>query len=198
MMLYAAPLLSADECKRLRHSYDRNIRKSEDRDYSGWPVLRLRHFVAEVRDLVGKCVGEAIRAAQDFDTWEIGEGDAALYPETVLLTAMGIGGHHVAHADNVERDADGRWVPNHTPNRTHTAMVYLSESGRDFVGGELHFPDAGVTVAPREGLLVVFPSDGEHRHEVFPVAIHRAMRPDEKRYALSIWLTDQADRAEPL
>jgi predicted 2-oxoglutarate/Fe(II)-dependent dioxygenase YbiX len=192
MMLYAAPLLAAGECAMLRDAYDRNIAKSEDNDYSGWPVLRLRHFVAEARDTVGKCVGEAIRAAQSFDTLALHEGDPRLYPETIILTAMGPGGCHVAHADNVERDAAGRWVPNHTPDRTHTAMVYLSEWwGRDFDGGELHFPAVSVSVRPREGLLVVFPSDGEHVHEVSEVTAG-------KRYALSIWLTDKADRAEPL
>jgi predicted 2-oxoglutarate/Fe(II)-dependent dioxygenase YbiX len=184
MMLYVAPLLMPSECELLRDSYDRNIAKSEDNDYSGWPVLRLRHFVAEVRELVGRCVGEAQRAAETM-------ARRRLYPETIILTAMGPGGYHVAHADNVERDAAGKWAPNHTPNRTHTAMVYLSEWPSDFYGGQLYFPDTGVAVRPRAGLLVAFPSDGNHVHEVSEVTAG-------KRYALSIWLTDQADRAETL
>jgi hypothetical protein len=197
MMLYAAPLLAEIECRLLRRAYEHNIAKSEDNDYSGWPVLRLRHFVGEVRDVVGKCVGEAVRVAEGMQEYRLGvSGEymptlARLYPETIILTAMGPGGHHVAHADNVERDAAGEWVPNHTPNRTHTAMVYLSEWGRDFGGGQLRFPATEVVVRPRTGLLIAFPSDGEHVHEVSEVTFGR-------RYALSIWLTDNADRAEPL
>jgi predicted 2-oxoglutarate/Fe(II)-dependent dioxygenase YbiX len=189
-MLYAAPLLAAGECALLRDSYDRNIGKSEDNDYSGWPVLRLRHFVSEVRDVVGKCVGEAVRAAVRLNL-AAGFNHSPAYPETIILTAMGPGGYHVAHADNVERNAAGEWVPNHTPRRTHTAMVYLSTEGVDFTGGDLVFADNGVIVQPKTGLLVVFPSDGDHVHEVLPVG-------DGKRYALSIWLTDKADRAEQL
>jgi hypothetical protein len=190
MMLYAAPLLAEIECRLLQRAYQHNIAKSEDNDYSGWPVLRLRHFVGEVRDVVGKCVGEAIRVAEAMlQPYRLGIG--GLYPETIVLTAMGPGGYHVAHADNVERGAAGEWVPNHTPHRTHTAMVYLSEWGRDFGGGQLRFPATEVIVRPRAGLLAAFPSDGEHVHEVSEVTAGR-------RYALSIWLTDQADRAEPL
>jgi hypothetical protein len=198
MMLYAAPLLTADECAMLRRAYDDNIEKSEDDDYSGWPVLRLRHFVAEVREVVGKCVGEAVRAAFSMQEYRLGvSGEympaaAALYPETIILTAMGSGGHHIAHADNVRRDVDGRWIPNHTPHRTHTAMVYLSRKGRDFSGGELCFPEAGVTVVQREGMMVVFPSDGDHVHEVLRVG------EGSGRYALSIWLTDLVGHQEAL
>jgi predicted 2-oxoglutarate/Fe(II)-dependent dioxygenase YbiX len=188
MMLYAAPLLTAGECALLRDSYDRNIAKSEDNDYSGWPVLRLRHFVADegIREVVGDCV-----AAAELLASKMGAPIGTLFPETIILTAMGPGGYHVAHADNVERNAAGEWVPNHTPHRTQTAMVYLSEWGRDFGGGQLRFPATEVMVRPRAGLLVAFPSDGEHVHEVLPVT-------GGMRYALSIWLTDRADRAEPL
>ena len=69
---------------------------------------------------------------------------------------------HELHADAVKLDG----TPNHTPTRVATAIIFLSHSTRDFSNGILCFPELGVEIFARPGLLVGFPTDLVHRHEV--------------------------------
>jgi len=75
-------------------------------------------------------------------------------------------------------------VPNHTPQREASAIYYLNET---FDGGEIVFDRERLAVKPRRGLLLAFPSDGDHVHEVLPVR-------SGVRYTMAIWFTTQ----EPL
>jgi hypothetical protein len=93
------------------------------------------------------------------------------------------------HADAQRRLTDGRWVANHTPWRTHVAIIYLTTADVDFRGGTLHLPALGLQIAPRRGLLVGFPSGREHLHEVTTVE-------SGHRLSLSIWMTSEPLRAE--
>jgi predicted 2-oxoglutarate/Fe(II)-dependent dioxygenase YbiX len=102
----------------------------------------------------------------------------------VLIAALGSGGHHSRHADNCRQNEKGDWVPNHTPQREASAIYYLNET---FDGGEIVFDRERLTVQPRRGLLLAFPSDGDHVHEVLPVR-------SGVRYTMPIWFTTQ----EPL
>jgi 2OG-Fe(II) oxygenase superfamily len=102
-----------------------------------------------------------------------------LFTETAILTKFLQGGQMGVHADNCRRDAKGEWAPNHTPNRDVTAIYYLSEG---FVGGELVLPQWGLSIKPRPGLLVTFPSDGRHMHQVDRVE-------SGERYTLTVWMT---------
>src|SRR6266481_2325689 len=104
-----------------------------------------------------------------------------LYPETVILAALGAGGHHSRHADNCRQNERGDWVANHTPQRDVTAIYYLNDT---FEGGEIVFERAQLVVKPRRGLLLAFPSDGAHVHEVLPMR-------SGVRYTMPIWLTKQ-------
>jgi hypothetical protein len=60
---------------------------------------------------------------------------------------------------------EGRWVPNHTPNRVAATTVFLNAPEG---GGELCFID-GASYQPDPGLAVVFPSGHEHVHWTTPV-----------------------------
>jgi hypothetical protein len=53
----------------------------------------------------------------------------SLYAETVILTALGVGGYHSPHADNCRQNEQGDWVANHTAQRdaTGTAIYYLND-----------------------------------------------------------------------
>jgi len=53
-----------------------------------------------------------------------------------------------------------------------------------FEGGEIVFERAQLVVKPRRGLLLAFPSDAGHVHEVLPV--RRGVR-----YTMAIWFTKQ-------
>ena len=109
----------------------------------------------------------------------------AFFAETVLLARIGPGGLHHPHADNSRQDADGNWVPNHTPMRHYSTIAYISE---EFEGGEIRFLDQDLSIRPRTGLLVAFPSDHRYVHEVVPVR-------SGVRYTLPIWYTRAEDRA---
>jgi len=97
----------------------------------------------------------------------------SLVCETALLARLGVGGRHVKHADNCRLDGK----PNHTPNRVVTAIYYLNS---DCEGGEIAFENFNLTIKPQRGLLLMFPSDLEHRHEVLPVKAGT-------RYTAAIW-----------
>src|SRR5215207_8119623 len=84
---------------------------------------------------------------------------------------------------------DGRWVPNHTPWRAYTAMLYLNTSGVDYEGGPLRFPELGPEIVPRAGLLVGFPCGQQYQHEVTAVR-------QGSRYAISMRMTRDPAHAE--
>ncbi|GAB4170960.1 MAG: hypothetical protein OHK0024_07060 [Thalassobaculales bacterium] len=85
------------------------------------------------------------------------------------------GGHYKAHTDGEYQYPDG-W--RRIADRDLSAIIYLDE---DFTGGELDFPDLGLTVRPRAGMAVVFPADRRFRHGAMPVLTGR-------RHAIVTWL----------
>jgi hypothetical protein len=178
MIIQVPDAVGAEDCRRLMTMYDRRIHLTEVRDQTGfpvvyWPLFRDAANAAEiVPRLVEEClrhIGRQLRPAEP------------LYPETVILTAMGPGGHHGRHADNCRQNEHGDWVANHTPQRDVSAIYYLNEA---FEGGEIVFELQQLIVKPRRGLLLAFPSDADHVHEVLPVR-------SGVRYTMPIWFTKQ-------
>jgi len=158
--------------------YDRHVHLTEVKDQTGFPVVYWPQFrdaphAAEiVTRLVEKClrsIGSQLLPVEP------------LYPETVILAAIGADGYHSRHADNCRQNEQGDWVANHTPHRDVSAICYLND---DFDGGEIFFERAQLTVKPRPGLLLAFPSDAGHVHEVLPVR-------SGVRYTMPIWFTKQ-------
>jgi predicted 2-oxoglutarate/Fe(II)-dependent dioxygenase YbiX len=179
MIIQVPDAVGAEDCRRLMTMYDRHVHLATVKDQTGFPVVYWPQFrdasdAAEiVLRLLQEClcnIGSQLRSAEP------------LYPETVILAAMGAGGHHSRHADNCRQNEQGDWVANHTPHRDVSAIYYLNE---EFEGGEIVFERQQLTVKPRRGLLLAFPSDAEHVHEVFPVR-------SGVRYTMPIWLTKQA------
>jgi predicted 2-oxoglutarate/Fe(II)-dependent dioxygenase YbiX len=178
MIIQVADAVGAEDCRRLMTMFDRHVHMTEVRDQTGFPVVYwpqfrdARYAVQIVPRLVEEClrnIGNQPRFA------------APLYPETVILAAIGAGGHHSRHADNCRQNEQGDWVANHTPHRDVSAICYLND---EFDGGEIFFAREQLTVKPRRGLLLVFPSDADHVHEVFPVR-------SGVRYTMPIWFTKQ-------
>ena len=97
----------------------------------------------------------------------------------IAYTRAAEGGAHVLHADAVLEDGS----PNHTAWRVATAMLYLAESGSDFLGGAIHFDGPGRVIEPRAGLFVGFLTDWHHRHFVDTVTAGH-------RDALAFWFMD--------
>jgi hypothetical protein len=105
-------------------------------------------------------------------------GVRGLVLEALFLAALREGGFNKAHADN-QKYVRGKWIPNHTPQRDYTAIVYLNS---DFGGGNLRFPQHNVCIRPHRGLLVAFPSSGDFVHSV--ARVNRGTR-----YSMPVWFT---------
>jgi predicted 2-oxoglutarate/Fe(II)-dependent dioxygenase YbiX len=179
MIIQVADAVGPEDCRRLMTIYDRHVHLTKVRDPTGcpvvyWPLIRDAADAAEIGPrLVEEClcnIGSQLRFAEP------------LYPETVILTAMGRGGRHGRHADNCRQNEHGDWVANHTPQRDVSAIYYLNEA---FEGGEIVFELQQLVVEPRRGLLLAFPSDADHVHEILPVR-------GGVRYTMAIWFTKQA------
>lgn len=98
--------------------------------------------------------------------WEMPQ--LLVYPEN--------GGHYKPHAD-AEQCIDGVWK--RVTNRHITMLLYLDEN---YTGGELTFPDYGITMNPKIGQLLVFPSNRWYIHGVEPLV-------GGNRRVLVCWLT---------
>jgi len=75
------------------------------------------------------------------------------------ILCYGPGGLFAMRADAEMYEAGHGW--RRTDDRDYSLLVYLSDG---FTGGELEFPRHGVTIRPRAGMLVIFPSDHRHVH----------------------------------
>jgi len=181
MIIQIADAAGVEDCRRLMTMYDRHVDLTEVRDSTGhsvvyWPQFRDVPDVEIVPRLIKECqrhIGARL------------ELEDPLYPETVILAAIGAGGHHSRHADNCRLNEQGEWVANHTPHRDVTAIYYLND---EFDGGEIFFERTQLMVKPCRGLLLAFPSDADHVHEVLPVRVG-------VRYTMPIWFTKQQGRA---
>jgi len=101
-----------------------------------------------------------------------------LFIESLFLVALVEGGFHHPHADN-ERYVRKSWVPNHTPHRDYSTILYLNS---DFRGGDLCFAQRKICISPTRGSLVAFPSNGDFLHSVRRVT-------SGIRYSMPIWFT---------
>jgi len=86
-----------------------------------------------------------------------------------------VGGHYIEHNDseNFER---GEW--RRVADRDVSFLFYLNS---EFGGGELEFPDLGLTIKPKKGMMIAFPSYKEYAHKVHPVTWGH-------RYTLVSWV----------
>jgi len=178
MIIQVENAVSAEDCRRLMAVYDRRAHLTRTKDYTGHPVVYWDQFrdVPDAAEIVRRLIEECVRRFGAETKFE-----DRLYPETVILAAIGAGGCHSRHADNCRQNEQGAWVANHTPQRDVSAIYYLNE---EFDGGEIFFEQAQLTVKPRRGLLLAFPGDADHVHEVLPVR-------SGVRYTMPIWFTKQ-------
>ena len=74
-----------------------------------------------------------------------------------------VGGHYIEHND-AETFHDGEWRK--IADRDVSFLFYLNS---EFGGGELEFPELGLTIKPKKGMMIAFPSYKEFEHKVHPV-----------------------------
>jgi len=174
-ILVSENTLSLKECTFLIALYDRYSELSSRRDYTRRPLLHYYTLRDADSESASWVYGVTLRCKEKIEDYL---RTPELFVESLFVACLSSGESHIAHADN-ERRENGRWVPNHTPNRDYTGLVYLND---DFTGGELVFPDRDVVIAPKPGLLVGFPSNHKFVHAVPKVL-------SGKRYSLPVWFT---------
>ena len=86
-----------------------------------------------------------------------------------------VGGHYIEHND-AETFHDGEWRK--IADRDVSFLFYLNS---EFCGGELEFPELGLTIKPKKGMMIAFPSYKEFEHKVHPVTWGH-------RYTLVSWV----------
>ncbi len=58
--------------------------------------------------------------------------------------------------------------------RLYSIVAYFND---DYVGGDIYFPDIGLTFKPKKGSCLIFPSNNLFRHGVYPVKGYKLISP---------------------
>lgn len=95
--------------------------------------------------------------------------------ESPQLLEYPVGGKYDPHND-ADDVIDGKIV--RKVDRDITILAYLND---DYKGGELEFNLLGITIKPKRGMIIAFPSYYEFTHQVHPVT-------EGKRYTLATWI----------
>tara|TARA_B100000131_G_scaffold158678_1_gene153829 strand:+ start:4334 stop:4972 length:639 start_codon:yes stop_codon:yes gene_type:complete len=76
-----------------------------------------------------------------------------------------VGGHYLQHIDGEQiNQKTGEWEE--ALPRDISFLFYLNS---EFGGGEIEFPTLGLTIKPKKGMMIAFPSYKEFPHKVHPV-----------------------------
>lgn len=115
--------------------------------------------------------------------------DVDAVPATAIFAEITEGGQNGLHCDSVMLDGtpweDGN---DQLKDLEFSALLYLNNSGVDYDGGQVEFPNQKITVTPQAGKLVFFRGDIDHPHQVFEVTAG-------KRYTLVLFY-GRADKVE--
>ena len=100
--------------------------------------------------------------------------------EPVQFLGYPVGGHYKGHNDGEHFNMETRqWE--RVMNRDVSFLFYLNDQ---YGGGELEFYDLGLTIKPKQGMMIAFPSYKEFAHMVHPVTWGH-------RYSLVSWVATQ-------
>ena len=100
--------------------------------------------------------------------------------EPVQFLCYPVGGHYKGHNDGEHFNYKTRQWEKIMP-RDVSFLFYLNDQ---YGGGELEFPDLGLTIKPKKGMMIAFPSYKEFAHMVHPVTWGH-------RYTLVSWVETQ-------
>ena len=100
--------------------------------------------------------------------------------EPVQFLGYPPGGHYLGHNDGEKFNMETRqWE--RLMERDVSFLFYLNDQ---YGGGELEFGDLGLTIKPKKGMMIAFPSYKEFAHKVHPVTWGH-------RYTLVSWVATQ-------
>jgi len=100
--------------------------------------------------------------------------------EPVQFLGYPVGGHYRGHNDGEAFNNETRqWES--IMDRDVSFLFYLNDQ---YGGGELEFYDLGLTIKPKKGMMIAFPSYKDFAHKVHPVTWGH-------RYSLVSWVATQ-------
>jgi len=100
--------------------------------------------------------------------------------EPVQFLGYPVGGHYLGHNDGEKFNYETRqWE--RLMERDVSFLFYLNDQ---YGGGELEFGDLGLTIKPKKGMMIAFPSYKDFAHKVHPVTWGH-------RYSLVSWVATQ-------
>ena len=100
--------------------------------------------------------------------------------EPVQFLGYPVGGHYKSHNDGEHFNYETRqWE--RLMARDVSFLFYLNDQ---YGGGELEFTDLGLTIKPKKGMMIAFPSYKDFAHKVHPVTWGH-------RYSLVSWVGTQ-------
>ena len=100
--------------------------------------------------------------------------------EPVQFLGYPVDGHYKSHNDGEHFNYETRqWEK--LVDRDVSFLFYLNDQ---YGGGELEFPDLGLTIKPKKGMMIAFPSYKDFAHMVHPVTWGH-------RYTLVSWVGTQ-------
>ena len=100
--------------------------------------------------------------------------------EPVQFLGYPVGGHYKSHNDGEHFNCETRqWEK--IMDRDVSFLFYLNDQ---YGGGELEFTDLGLTIKPKKGMMIAFPSYKDFAHKVHPVTWGH-------RYSLVSWVATQ-------
>ena len=100
--------------------------------------------------------------------------------EPVQFLGYPVGGHYKGHNDGEHFNYETRqWE--RLMDRDVSFLFYLNDQ---YGGGELEFVDLGLTIKPKKGMMIAFPSYKDFAHQVHPVTWGH-------RYTLVSWVETQ-------
>ena len=100
--------------------------------------------------------------------------------EPVQFLGYPPGGHYLGHNDGEKFNMETRqWE--RIMERDVSFLFYLNDQ---YGGGELEFGDLGLTIKPKKGMMIAFPSYKDFAHKVHPVTWGH-------RYTLVSWVATQ-------
>ena len=172
-----AETIEGKEIKKETETFDFTLEDFTTEDPEGVPskvtpdrVTLRYHLPTEIQSWIERKISECYkeyigpRYRCEFDGYELAQ-----------LLGYPVGGHYVRHNDS-ETFMDGKWK--RVCDRDISFIFYLNE---EFGGGELEFNDLGLTIKPKRGMMVVFPSYHEFSHQVHTVTWGH-------RYSIVGWL----------
>jgi len=100
--------------------------------------------------------------------------------EPVQFLGYPVGGHYKGHNDGEAFNTEtSEWE--RIMERDVSFLFYLNDQ---YGGGELEFGDLGLTIKPKKGMMIAFPSYHDFAHKVHPVTWGH-------RYSLVSWVATQ-------